>query len=328
MSDAPFVTLNKAAATMGAFRAAVQLGVLDRIDRDPATVQQLAVACGVSVDATRLLLAALCALGLVEPLPDGSYCPATAGLASLHPLLEIWQHLPGAMRDGASVLQADTQAGAEELYAQVLAHLDGLFTPAAAHAARLLPPAAEIFDVGTGAATWSLALAARDPECRVTALDLPGVLAVTRRAVQSAGRAGQFRYLAGDLHTIDLPPHAYDLVIVGNVCHLFDEQTNTKMLTRLANCLHPDGTLAILDVLPQSTSLVALYELGLFLRSGQGRLHALASYHRWLTQSGLIAAEPIHLAGDFPITLIAARRTTPGGRTGRPREASDEGHHH
>ena len=29
-------------------------------------------------------------------------------------------------------------------------------------------------DVGAGAAPWSLALAGRDPSCRITAVDLPG----------------------------------------------------------------------------------------------------------------------------------------------------------
>jgi hypothetical protein len=59
---------------------------------------------------------------------------------------------------------------------------------------------------GAGAAPWSLAIARRNPRCRVTALDLGAVLAVTRRAVATAGQADRFDYVSGDVFDGTRPP--------------------------------------------------------------------------------------------------------------------------
>ena len=50
-----------------------------------------------------------------------------------------------------------------------------LFRPSAEHAAeQLVQPRLRVLDVGAGAAPWSLALAAHDPSCTITAIELPG----------------------------------------------------------------------------------------------------------------------------------------------------------
>src|SRR4029450_7896331 len=107
-------------------------------------------------------------------------------------------------------------------YPDIVTSLGTLMRPAAEAVAEYLSGADQILDVGAGAAPWSLVLARRDPGCRVTALDFASVLALTRRAVGEAGFADQFEYLAGDAFEVSLPPATYDLVLLGNLCHLFD----------------------------------------------------------------------------------------------------------
>ena len=170
-----------------------------------------------------------------------------------------------------------------------------------------------------GRAGWTLAparppgaVAARDPSCAITAVDLPAVVPATRRAVRDAGRQRQFRYLAGDLFRVELGSGVYDLAIAGNLCHLFGEAANRRLLGRLHGALRPGGTLALVDVIPdgheQRSRWVALYQLGLLLRTAGGRVHPLAAYLGWLRDAGFQPPERHLLAGQAQAVLLVARK--------------------
>ena len=219
-------------------------------------------------------------------------------------------------------MAGDTPGGAGALYPEVVSHLGALFAQVAERAAdHLATRGLRVLDLGAGAAPWSLALATRNPDIRVTAVDLPAVLAVTRRVVATRGYDAQFDYLSGDLFTIDLGHTAYDLAIAGNLCHLFDEATNLRLLGRLFDALRPGGTVAILDALPNERldgpRPIVLYALGLLLRTNRGQVYPFSTYTGWLRHLGYETVERIDLSQTSPpISLITARRPTAGEEEG------------
>jgi SAM-dependent methyltransferase len=230
-------------------------------------------------------------------------------------MLRHWDHLAEAIREDRPTMAGDTPGGAGDLYPEVVSHLGFLFASAAEHVADHLVAHGlrdRVLDLGAGAAPWSLALAARNPDIRVTAVDLPAVLAVTREVVGTSGYDLQFDYLSGDLFTVDLGHSAYDLAIAGNLCHLFDEATNRRLLGRLFDALRPGGTLAILDALPNERldgpRPVVLYALGLLLRTNRGQVYPFSTYVGWLREIGYEAIELINLSQTPPISLITAQR--------------------
>ena len=144
---------------------------------------------------------------------------------------------------------------------------------------------------------------------------LPAVVPATRRAVRDAGRERQFRFLAGDLYDVELGRGVYDLAIAGNLCHLFNEATNRRLLSRLYDALGPGGTLAVMDVIPDDQPRphwVALYELGLLLRTASGRVHPLEAYLDWLHDAGFEPPEPHRLANEAQAVLLVARKPVGG----------------
>jgi SAM-dependent methyltransferase len=309
--------LQEAIAASSALAAADRLGVLARLAAGPADPVTLARDCTISERGARLLLAALISLGLIEEASDGSYRAAASDLAQLAAMSTPWSHLAEAIREDQPSMASDTPDGAGALYPEVVSHLGALFAPAAKHAADHLVAQGlhdRVLDLGVGAAPWSLALAARNPDIRVTAVDLPAVLAVTRQVVATSGYDLQFDYLSGDLFTIDLGHSTYDLAIAGNLCHLFDEATNRRLLRCLFDALHPGGTLAILDALPNERldgpRPVVLYALGLLLRTNRGQVYPFSTYVGWLRDIGYEAVERIDLPPAPPISLITARRPT------------------
>lgn len=300
-----------AAAAVG---SAIELGVFERVAEgasDPVTV---AADCGLTEQGAEALLAALAGVGLLVLGDDGRFRSALSGLVDFAELLRPWPSLGLALRGERRTVDAATIAGAESLYPNVVSQLATLFRASAERAADLLvPSSARVLDVGAGAAPWSLAVAGRDPSCRITAVELPGVIDSTRAAVRRAGLDDQYEFVAGDAFDVDWgEPATYDLALVGNLCHLFDEEANARLLGRVAEALRPAGRVAIVDILrnergdgPRSA---VLYALGLVLRTAQGRIYPYSTFRHWLDECGFNAVRRRSLAGPVPFSLITARR--------------------
>jgi ubiquinone/menaquinone biosynthesis C-methylase UbiE len=195
-----------------------------------------------------------------------------------------------------------------------------LFREAADEAAALLGPVERILDVGAGAAPWSLAIAQRNPRCRVTALDLDAVIPTTRGAVAASGSADRFTYLPGDIFTVALPEKAYDLVVLGNVCHLFDAPAILRLLRRLRHALRPGGRIAVIDAIvpddEETARSVRLYAVGLLTRTSAGAVHSEKSYRDWLATAGYEHVEIRRASQSPPVSLLTGRVVL------------DESHHH
>ncbi|MBI2864117.1 MAG: methyltransferase domain-containing protein [Chloroflexi bacterium] len=307
--------LREAVAACAAFDAADRLGVLARLQREPAHVPTLARDCAISERGSQALLAVLTSLGLVEVDSGGTYRAATPDLVGLAALRRRWDHLAQAVQAGSPTVAGDDPAGASMLYPDTVSHLAVFFAAAAEQAAdHLAGQGTRMLDVRAGAAPWSLAVAARDAGCRVTAIDLPTVLARTRQTVEAAGRQAQYQYVAGDIFATDWGSAAYDLVIAGNICHVFDDEANRRLLRRCLDALRPGGKLAILDALPNERldgpRPVVLYALGLLLRTRHGRVYPFSTYAGWLREVGFEAVERTDLSTSTA-SLITAHR--PGG---------------
>lgn len=311
----PLGYLVEAVAAAAVVETAGRLGVLIRLKDAPASTAELAGRCDLSERGARLMLAALAGLGLIEDVGADAWRAALPDLPALTRTTDMWAQLDEAVRGGRPLFRGDTPAGAAAFYPDAVGHLGTMLAAVAERAAQLLPPAARVLDVGAGAAPWSLAVAAHDPDCMVTAVDLPAVLPATRRAVRSTGLQQQFRFVGGDVFDVELRPEAYDLAIAGNLCHLFDEAANRRLLGRLFDTLGPRGTLAILDVMPgdgPTPRWAALYELGLMLRTASGRVHRLATYLDWLRDAGFQPPERHLLVEQAQVVMLVAHK--PAGR--------------
>lgn len=306
--------LLEACAAGAAVGSAIDLGVVARIEAGPVAPDRVAADCGLTEQGAESLLAALAALGLVARGDDGRFRPAFSRLTAFAELLRPWGSLPLALRGEWRAADAATTAGAQRLYPNVVGQLALLFREGAQHAAVLLPRTnARVLDIGAGAAPWSLALAARDPDCKVTAVELPAVMASTRAAVRAARLERQYVFVEGDAFDVAWgEPASFDLALVGNLCHLFDEEANVRLLRRVAEAVRPGGTVAVVDILASERGdgprAAALYALGLVLRTARGRIYPYSAFCRWLIESGFADHRRHRLAGPFSLSLITGRR--------------------
>ncbi len=311
-----------------ALSAAHRLGVLAALASGPTGIEQVALACHTDARGTAVLLDALVAMGLVRAGDGGRFEAAVPDLSTVGALAAGGDLLVEAMRSGRAPLGCDAQAGAARVYPDSVSFLAALFAGAAEEVAdRILDKGAggsdRVLDVGAGAAPWSLAVARRSPRTRITALDLPEVLAATRRAVTTAGCADRFSYLAGDVFQVAIPVAAYDLVLLGNVCHLFDGPTNRRLLRRLRPALRRGGRIAIIDVLPSQNPAaersIRLYAVGLMTRTSAGGVHGEEAYRAWLAEAGVGDIRVYDGSRTPPLSIVTGVPSEP--RHGQPRHS-------
>lgn len=313
VTEAPVLqNLMDAVSTAHVLRAATEIGLVDRLARGPQDTTELARACSTDLAMTGLLLDTLASLGVVRRA-HGRYELAADGLPLVSAVDRGWSHLADVVRSGEPVARAHTVTGAAALYPDLVPSLSALFAPVTQRTAQLLAGGGpEVLDVGAGAAPWSIALAQYSPGVRVTALDLPAVIASTRRAVDAAALGGRFDYLPADMFTCPLPRVAYDTVLLANVCHLFDETQNRALVRRLQPAVRPGGLLAIIDVLTApdeaTPTSISLYALGLRLRTSRGAVHPLATYQSWTSDAGFGPVQVEPLSAAPPLWLLACRR--------------------
>jgi SAM-dependent methyltransferase len=309
------LNLADAVSTAHVLAAAAELGIIDQlISSGPKDANELAHACATDQSMTALLLDALADLGVVRRDAVGRYAPAIDWLPLMRAAIRGWSQLSVVVRSGEPKMRADTAEGASDLYPNVLPVLSTMFTPAARRTAQLLAGrVADVLDVGAGAATWSIALASSSPAIRVTALDLPRVIATTQRAVDAANLGSRFDYLPGDMFTCELRAAAYDIVLLANVCHLFDEAHNRALLGRLRSALRPGGLVAIIDVLPSRDPAeqrsISLYALDLRLRTSSGAVHPIAAYETWTNDAGFGPVHVERLSAQPSLSLLTCRTT-------------------
>ena len=211
----------------------------------------------------------------------------------------------GVPNDAVEAQVAAIHAAVDNLRARFAAAPDRL--------ARLLgKDGLRVLDVGAGTAAWSLPFTRFDG-VRVTALDLPAELARLEHAVAAAGALERVTIVAGDAFTADPADlGTYDVVIVANVCHLFDSTRNRALLRRLRALVDEQGVLAIVDQLlelePDWNRWCALYAVGVLHSSPGAFLFPLASYESWLHGSGFARVDATPLCPVPPLTLVTARR--------------------
>jgi ubiquinone/menaquinone biosynthesis C-methylase UbiE len=292
------VRLHDVAGLAAAVTAAETSGLLAALVERPGSAADLAERCHLDPRACTHVLDLLDAFTLATR--DGDCYGAGNELKELaerpRPLTEfearLWTHAPTFLKTGTPLVTMDAAPDEREgLYRDVVAQLGKLFSGAAeqlAERCELTPRS--ILDVGCGSGVWSLALARRLPEARVTGLDLPAVLEQFRARAATLGLADRVATIAGDMHTAPLPAGQWDLAIIANVLRLEPVDAARALITRCVAALRPGGSLLIVDALAAGTNAArqsrSVYALHLAMRTHSGRVHTMAEIAQWMDEAG------------------------------------------
>lgn len=313
-----------------ALAAAVELRLFRHLAAGPAPAAAVAAAAGTSLRGTRMLLDALVALGLLDREGEGyrltpaADCYLVEGrpdyLGDSLRILEDggenpWDHLAECVRSGRPWRAVDGDRAASTFFPRLVAGLHVTYREPARRAAAFLledlgRKGPRVLDVGAGSGVWGIALAEADPEARVTALDFPAMLDVTRDYVGRHGLLERFTWLPGDLREVELGRARFDIAVLGNIAHSAGEAATRDLLRRLHRALRPGGLVAIADMVPdddrRGPAFPMLFALNMLLRTEQGDVFTAAQYREWFAAAGFTETRTADIGSHSP--LVVGRR--------------------
>ena len=312
---------------------AVDLDLFTAIAQGHNTVDKLANDRSCSTRGLSMLLHALTALNYLEATSAGYRLPPVSaaflskvsshyvGAYLLHNTRESWlpwAQLSDVVRRGEPSRQSvhgdQPDAG---FFSQLVESLHTLSAAAASVAARVLDDRARhqpcaVLDVGAGSAVWSLALARQNPQTRVTVVDLPGVVeTVTRRFVAREGLSERFAFWPGDLQQIDFGESAFDVIVLGHICHGEGAERTQELLHRAFRALRPGGQILIAEFVPDDDRngplMPLLFALHMLVLTERGDTFTLGEFTEWLTTAGFVDIGTIAAPAPSPL-IVATKR--------------------
>jgi SAM-dependent methyltransferase len=310
-------------------QAAVQLGIFDAIGNDALEAGTVAKSLNLESRATDLMLNALTALGLLCKRTE-RFCLTDVSLKYLKhgtpeylggmigfdaSLWACWEQLPDAVRNGLPVRPANMYQDDPTETETFVRAMDSLVK--ARGDAEVMGKAfdwnnaTELLDVGSGPATYPIALCKSFPALRATIFDLTGTLKFTQSYVREAGLEDQIRLIPGDYRK-DTIPGSYDIVFLSNIIHAEGESDNESLVCKLAAVLNPGGRFVIKDhILDEShahPSEGAIFSLLMLLTTAAGRCYSFREIRGWMERAGLRNAHQIALPPPLTSSLVIATK--------------------
>ena len=295
-----------------ALKSAIDLDLFTRIAEGHRTLPALCRISGISERGTRILLDALCFIGLLSRQQTEYKLSPTAemflvkgkpsyyGDAFLGDLAwDVRGQLGKILRTGKPAVTPasgdefeTTWAGTAASYlADWQRHMDeanALWDKISISTENM--KSFRVLDLACGSGLLSCALAKRYPVARVTAIDRPMVLSYVKQIAEATGVTSQVTLQAGDVLNLDLKTQSFDLVLVGNLTPYLSIAQNVGLLRHVYEALVPDGRIVIVapiaDEDHKGPGSVPVSGIDLLLFSLEGDTYTFAEYRGMLETAG------------------------------------------
>ncbi len=306
-------------------QTAVELGVFDALAVEANSADALARQLHLEAQATELLLNALTALDLLEKQEHVFSLTDVSKLYLLRnsrhfvggmiqfdaSLWSCWEKLPDALRTGKAVRPPNMYQDDPVETATFINAMDSLVK--ARGDADMLATAMDwngvntLLDVGSGPASYPIALCQRFANLKVTIFDLPATLKITERFVHDAVMTDRIRFVAGDYRSNPISGR-YDAVFLSNIVHGENSPRNKTLIEKLAAILNPGGRLIIKDhSLEDSRTdppVGAVFSLLMLLTTEGGRCYSFREIAAWMKHAGLNRVQRIDFAPPLTSSLV------------------------
>lgn len=292
---------------VGLLLGARRAGVFEALAEQPGTLEDIMERLGTQRRPTRIVLDALSALQLLKKegtryrlhpeardwLVAGRPDSQAHRMDHLSYMWEAWGRLAEVMRTGkpAQSEPADETDKQRRMEAFIGAMQEVGQASAETLADRLcLQGVRRVLDVGGGPGAYCIALARRKPDLQLTLLDRQAALDVARGYVEAAGLAQRIELRPGDA-TVEEYGGPFDLIVISQLFHAYDEATNQAMMARAARALAVGGRVVVNEFALQadrmSPSHAALFAVNMLVNTEAGRSYTIGEIEAWMRNAGL-----------------------------------------
>ncbi len=323
-----FDTLN-AYQRSTALKAAIELDVFTEIAGGNRTADAIAKAVNGSARGVRILCDYLVITSLLVK-QGGEYSlspeaavfldrksPAYFGSAAsflLDPgLIAPFLNLTEVVRSGRTTLPDEgTVSNDNPIWVLFAKQMAGMMHAAAAEVAALVAGGGEmkVLDIAAGHGLYGIAIAQRNAKAQITALDWANVLAVASENAKKFGVAERHSALAGSAFEMEFGG-PYDVVLVTNFFHHFDQATCEKLMAKIRGALAPGGSCVTLDFVPNedrvSPPTAAAFALMMLGTTAEGDAYTFAEYQTMFANAGFSSSE-LHRLTKAMQSLIVSKK--------------------
>jgi ribosomal protein RSM22 (predicted rRNA methylase) len=211
---------------------------------------------------------------------------------------ENWGKLAETIKTGQRSVDRHVFETDPELGGNVLAVLHRIGQQSGPELAKRvqLTGAIRMLDLGGGAGTNAIAFCRVYPELTATVFDLPATLRLTERTVKEAGLESRIALRSGDFNRDSLGG-PYDLVLMSDILHYQNFDTNAALVNKVFRHLAPGGCLVIkdrfLDESGTGPAWTTAFALHILVNTQQGACYKTADAVQWMKNAGFASAMEI-----------------------------------
>jgi ubiquinone/menaquinone biosynthesis C-methylase UbiE len=304
-----------------ALKAALELELFTKIGAgQPKRADEIATACNASPRGVRILCDYLTILGFLTKTDDRysltadtakfldknsqAYVGGALGFLHSPTLMHGFDNLTEVVRRGTTMLPDKGTVGEDHSiwvnFAKAMAPLQfGIAQQLADLILRETPALRErdvnVLDVAAGHGLFGIALAQRLPKAKIVSQDFGAVLDVANENSKRFNVSDRFERLPGDAFEIDLGEGRFDLVLLTNILHHFDQPTCVKLLRKVHRALRRDGQAVTVEFVPDENRvtppMAASFSLMMLAGTPAGDAYTFSQLDRMFRDAGFGASK-------------------------------------
>ena len=168
----------------------------------------------------------------------------------------------------------------------------------------------QVLDIAAGHGLFGIAVLRGNAQAQVTAVDWKNVLEVARENASKFGVADRYQAIPGSIFDVEIGT-GYDLILVPNFLHHFDESKNVELLKKLHGALKPGGKVATLEFVPEesrvSPPVPATFALIMLAETPAGDAYTRVELEEMFNRAGFSSHE-FHALPPSPHSVLISTR--------------------
>jgi hypothetical protein len=304
--------------------AAIRHHVFDVLDSGPKSLHEIQAATGTSERGLAAILNFLVGFEFLCKDRAGRFSLAPeseAFLVSTKPgfqgglirhtseqLLPNWLKLNEVVATGRPAESVNQQKPGSEFFHQFVNDIFPMsYSVAQELAGHLaLTGSVSVLDLAAGSGVWGIALAQSAAGVRVTAVDWPGVIPVTRKTVARFGLTERFSFHEGDLQEADFGS-GHHVATLGHILHSEGIERSKALLHKTFGALAPGGIIAIAEFLVNADRTGPLngltFAINMLVNTDNGDTYSFEEISEWLREAGFTDTRTLATHGPSPLIL-------------------------
>jgi O-methyltransferase domain/Dimerisation domain len=302
-----FETLNRYQQSM-ALKGAIDLELFTHIATGARTPEGIAARCQASERGVRILCDFLTVMKVLTKA-NGAYAltsdsavflnkrsPAYLGTIADFILSDgrrsRFDDVAALVRKGGTLDGAGTMEPESDVWVDFARAMKPLAAMAGQLVARMVSEPGsriKVLDVAAGHGMFGISVAQCNPAAEIFAVDWKNVLKIATENAAIAGVQSRYHTLPGSVFDVSLGT-GYDLVLIPNFLHHFDEATNVELLRRIRTAMTPRGRVATLEFVPNedrvTPPVAASFSLVMLGNTERGDAYTFREFDAMFRQAG------------------------------------------